>query len=83
MTNNKSVSPLTAGVVGAVVGAAVGAAAVALSDEKNRKEIGKKFNEFKKDGQKVISDIKGKVEDVKSGAGDKIEEARKDLKKKL
>jgi gas vesicle protein len=81
--NNKGVSPITAGVVGAVVGAAVGATAVALSDEKNRKKIGKKFDEFKEEGQKAYSDLKGKMEEITSQAGDKVEEAKKSIKAKL
>lgn len=83
MSKNKNASTIGAGIVGAAIGAAVGAGAVALSNPKNQKFIKNKFNEYKKDGQKVISDLKGKIEDVKSEAGDKIEEAKKDLKKKL
>jgi gas vesicle protein len=83
MSNKNNVKVAEAGIIGAVIGAAVGAGAVALSSEKNRKIIKNKFNEYKKDGQKIISDLKGKIEDVKSEAGDKIEEAKKDLKKKL
>lgn len=83
MVKNNNTKVAGAGIIGAVIGAAVGAGAVALSSEKNRKIIKNKFNEYKKDGQKIISDLKGKIEDVKSEAGDKIEEAKKDLKKKL
>jgi gas vesicle protein len=83
MSNKNNVKVAEAGIVGAVIGAALGAGAVAFSNPKNQKFIKNKFNEYKKDGQKVISDLKGKIEDVKSEAGDKIEETKKDLKKKL
>lgn len=83
MANKKGVSPVTAGVVGAVVGAAVGATAVALSDEKNRKKIKNKFNEYKKEGQKVYSDLKDKVAEVSSQAEGKVNKAKKTLKSKL
>ena len=82
MANNKGINPIA--VVGAaVVGAAVGAAAVALSDEKTRNKIGKKFDELKKDGQKVYSDLKGKAENVVTSAGDKVNEVKKTVKSKL
>jgi gas vesicle protein len=83
MANKKGVSAVEAGIVGAVVGAAVGATAVVLSDEKNRKKIGKKLNEYKKDGQKIYSDLKGKVEEMTSAGEAKVEEAKKTLKSKL
>jgi gas vesicle protein len=83
MTNKKGMSPVTAGLVGAAVGAAVGAGAMALSDEKNRKKIGKKFNEFKEGGQKVYSDIKEKVEELSSQGEAKVEEAKQAVKSKL
>lgn len=81
--NKKGVNAVEAGIVGAVVGAAVGATAVVLSDAKNRKKIGKKFEEFKKDGQQVYSDLKDKVEEMTSGAEEKVEEAKKAVKSKL
>lgn len=81
--NHKGMGAVAAGVVGAVVGAAVGAPAVVLSEEKNRKAIGKKFNEYKKDGQKIISDMKGKVEEITSQGEKKVEEAKKAVKAKL
>jgi gas vesicle protein len=80
MVNKKGMNAVEAGAIGAVVGAAVGAAAVALSSEKNRKAIGKKFNEVKKDGQKIISDIKGKVEEISSQGKEKAKEVKKVLK---
>ena len=80
---NKKMSPVAAGLVGAAVGAAIGAGAVALSDPKNRKKLGKKFEEIKEAGQQAYSDIKDKVEDVASSAGDKVDDAKKALKNKL
>ncbi len=82
MAKNK-VSPATAGLVGAAVGAAIGAGAVALSDPKNRKKIGKKFEEIKEQGQQAYSDIKDKVDDITSQAGDKVDKAKKAVKSKL
>jgi gas vesicle protein len=81
VNKNNNANAVGAGIVGAVVGATVGAAAVVLSDAKNRKKIGKKFDEFKKDGQKVISDIKGKVEEMTSEGKEKVDAVKKDLKK--
>ncbi len=83
MTNKKRVNSVTAGIVGAVVGAAVGATAVALSDEKTRKKISKKFNEYKKDGQKVYSDLQNKVDELTSQGKEKVKEVKKTLKSKL
>lgn len=83
MTNKKGMSPVEAGLVGAAVGLAVGASAVALSEEKNRKKIGKKFNEFKEDGQKAYSDIKGEVDELFSQGKAKVEKAKKTVKSKL
>jgi len=79
----KGTQVVEAGIIGAVVGAAVGAAAVVLSDDKNRKMIGKKFDQLKKDGQKAYSDLKGKVEDVTSQGEQKVVEAKKAIKAKL
>jgi gas vesicle protein len=83
VNKNNTAGAVGAGIVGAVVGAAVGAAAVVLSDEKNRKAIGKKFNEYKKDGQKIISDMKGKAEEISSQGKKKVKEAKKAVKAKL
>lgn len=83
VANKSGMSPVAAGVVGAVVGAAVGAGAVVLSEEKNRKAIGKKFDEVKKEGQKVYTDMKNKVEDLSSQGEEKVKEAKKTLKSKL
>lgn len=82
MAKNK-VSPATAGLVGAAVGAVIGAGAVALSDPKNRKKIGKKFEEIKEQGQQAYSDIKDKVDDMASQTRDKVDEAKKAVKSKL
>jgi len=77
--NNKS--SFGAEVTGAVMGAMAGAAAVVLSNPKNRKKIENKFNEYKKDGQKIISDIQGKVEDMTSEGEEKIVKVKKAVKK--
>lgn len=83
MANKKKMSPTAMGLVGAAVGAAVGAGAVVLSQEKNRKKIGKKFNELKDKGQKAYSDMKDKVEELSSQGEAKVEEAKRDLKSRL
>lgn len=82
MAKNKKVANLVeAGVVGAVVGAAIGATAVALSDSKNRKKLGKKFEELKKDGAKVYSDLKDKVNELSAEGKSKVKKVQKALKK--
>jgi gas vesicle protein len=82
MTNkNNNANAVGAGIVGAVVGAAVGATAVVLSNPKNRKKIEDKFEEYKKDGQKMVSDFKGKMEDIASDGKKKVKLVKKDLKK--
>lgn len=83
MTKNKGMGPVAAGLVGAAVGAAVGATAVALSDEKNRKAIGDKFNEVKEEGKKAFSEAKDKVENMVEEGKDKVDEAKKKVAKKL
>ena len=81
MVKNKGMNPVEAGIAGAVVGAAVGATAVVLSEEKNRKMIGKKLNEYREQGQKVYSDLKEKVEELSAQGEAKVEEVKKTLKK--
>lgn len=82
MTNNKGISPAV--VVGAaVVGAAVGAAAVALSDDKNRKAIGKKFNEVKDKVSDMASDAQKNVQGIVNEAGERVDDAKKQVAKKL
>ncbi len=88
--DGKGMNSATAGIVGAVVGAAVGAAAVALSDDKNRKIVQKKFEEYKKDGEKAYTDFKkvagnvrDRVEEMSAKAGKQVQEAKVDTKKKL
>ena len=65
------------------MGAAVGAAAVALSDPKNRKAIGKKYNEVKDKVEDMASGVQDKAQEVMAQAGDKVEEAKKSVKSKL
>lgn len=76
LSKNKNASTIGAGIVGAAIGAAVGAGAVALSNPKNQKFIKNKFNELKKQGQKVYSELQGKTEE-------KVEAAKKAIKAKL
>lgn len=82
MVKNK-VNPVVAGVVGAVVGAAVGAGAVVLSNEKNRKAIKNKFKDLKEQGQKVYSDLQGKVEKLSATAEESVSKKTKDIKKSI
>jgi gas vesicle protein len=79
--NKDGMSPVAAGVVGAVVGAAVGATAVVLSEEKNRKALGKEFTKVKEEVEKVASGVGSQVQDVASQGEKKVEAVKKDLKK--
>lgn len=81
--NDKGMSPVAAGVVGAVVGAAVGATAVVLSEEKNRKAIGDKFNEVKDKVEEVASQGQDQAKAMVSGAQNQVAKARKAVKSKL
>lgn len=83
MVSKKDTSAVGAGIAGAVIGAAIGASAVALSDKNTRKKITNKFNEYKKEGQKIYLDLKGKVEELSSQGEKKVKEAKKTLKSKL
>lgn len=79
-TKNNNVKVAEAGIVGAVIGAAVGAGAVALSNPKNRKFLNNKFNELKKQGQKVYSDLQDKVEDLTDEGKEKVTAKVKELR---
>jgi len=81
--NNSNVKAAGAGILGAVIGAAVGAGAVALSDEKNQKMIKDKFNDLKKQGQKVLSDMQDKAEELTATGKGKVEEKVKSVKKEI
>lgn len=88
MTKNKTgVQVAEAWILGAVIGAAVGAGAVALSNEKNQKMIKDKFNDLKKQGQKVLTDMQDKAEELTATGKGKVEEkvkaVKKDIKAKL
>lgn len=73
---NNNAKVAGAGILGAAIGAAVGAGAVALSDKKNQKFIKNKFNELKKQGQNVLSNLQDK-------ADEKVNAAKKAIKSKL
>ncbi|MEK7168814.1 MAG: hypothetical protein AAB778_02275 [Patescibacteria group bacterium] len=80
MTKNKTgVQVAEAG----ILGAAVGAGAVALSSEKNRKIIKNKFSDLKKQGQKVISDIQNKADELTATGKDKLDSKVKEVKKSI
>lgn len=83
MTNDKGMNPVAAGVVGAVVGAAVGATAVVLSEEKNRKAIGKGINDVKDKVEEMAGGVSDKAKEVVETGEKKVEEAKKELKSKL
>lgn len=84
MTKNKNGAQVAgAGILGAVIGAAVGAGAVALSNEKNQKFIKNKFNDLKKQGQKVLSDMQDKAEELTATGKGKVEEKVKQVKKEI
>ena len=82
MAKNK-INTVMAGAVGAVVGAAVGAGAVALSNPKNRKFIKNKFDELKKQGQKVLTDLQDKAEELTTTGKGKVEEKVAKVKKSI
>jgi gas vesicle protein len=81
VVNKGGMSPVAAGAVGAVVGAAVGATAVVLSEEKNRKAIGKEFNKIKEKVEDMASGVGDKAREVVSQGEKKVEEVKKDIKK--
>ncbi len=84
MTKNKSGAQVAeAGILGAVIGAAVGAGAVALSSTKNQKMIVNKFNDLKKQGQKVLSDMQDKAEALTATGKDKLDSKVKEVKKEI
>lgn len=84
MTKNKTgVQVAEAGILGAVIGAAVGAGAVALSNEKNQKMIKDKFNDLKKQGQKVLNDMQNKAEELTATGKDKLDSKVKVLRSNL
>lgn len=87
MTTKNNVKVAEAGILGAVIGAAVGEGAVALSNEKNQKFIKQKFEDLKDRGQKVLSDMQSKAEELTAAGKDKVEQkvklVKKDIKAKL
>ena len=66
--NKKPMDPLTAGAIGAGIGALAGAAAVALSDEKTRKKLGREFSKFEKKIEDATSDTEHKIAEIKGEA---------------
>ncbi len=76
MSDKKGINPAAAGMVGAVVGAAVGAAAVVLSDEKNRKKLGAKVDQFKKEGSKTFQDLKRRAGETQEQFNKRVEQIR-------
>lgn len=93
--HESSILSKVAAVTGAVVaGAAVGAAAVAMSDPKNRKALAKKLGEVKdmaqdtaadlmEHGQKAVDHVSGVAENIKDRVSSDLEDAKKDLTKRL
>ena len=62
--DKKTISPVQAAVAGAVVGAGVAVAgAVALKDEKNRKQVKKVLHEIKGQAQEYMSELNKSVGD--------------------
>lgn len=87
MTTKNNVKVAEAGILGAVIGAAVGAGAVALSSTKNQKMIVNKFNDLKKQGQKVLNDLQNKAKELTTNGkvklDSKVKEVKKEIKAKL
>ena len=77
----KGPNPVAAGVVGAVVGAAVGAGAVALSDEKNRKALGKTVKNLTEQGAKAIDSLKERSEELQNSAQKKLAQTQDKMSK--
>lgn len=75
--NKKGMSPVAAGVIGGVVGAAVGAGAAALSDEKNRKALGKTVKNLTEEGARTLNTLKEKSKEVEANAQKKLAEAKR------
>lgn len=86
-TNSGNAKVARAGILGAVIGAAVGAGAVALSSKRNQKMIKDKFEDLKKQGQKVINDFQDKTQELtatgKEKVVEKVTKVKKDIKAKL
>ena len=73
--DDKSISAVKVGVVGAMAGAAVAAAALTFSDEKNRKMLQKKMKEVQVWGDKKTEDLRKKVDGLKSSTSQSIDDA--------
>ena len=69
-TNSGNAKVAGAGILGAV----------ALSSDKNRKAIKNKFNDLKKQGQKVLNDLQDKAEKLTTTGKEKLGEKVKELK---
>ncbi len=89
---NKGINPVVAGVVGVAIGAAIGAGAEAIReyDKKNPGKLNKKLKDLENRGKrafedikKTANDVKGRVEDMASKAGERVEESKTKTKKKL
>lgn len=79
MSDKKGINPTVAGLVGAVIGAAAGAAAVVLSDEKNRKKLGKTVKNLTDEGTKTVNGLKGKIDQWRDDTEEKVEDAKAQL----
>ncbi|MDO8452796.1 MAG: hypothetical protein Q7S79_03535 [bacterium] len=75
----QGVNPAAAGLVGAIIGVAAGAAAVALSDEKNRKKLGKTVKNLTAEGTKTVNELKGTINEWRDSAEEKVEDAKTQL----
>jgi gas vesicle protein len=74
--SGKKLSALKAGAIGAGIGAVAGAAAVALSDEKTRKNLGKKLAELEERAKDFVEN----TEETTKTLGTK---AKKELAKRV
>ena len=66
--DDKGISPVATGVVGAVIGAAAAAAAVVLSDEKNRKKAEQILEGLEKHGNKIFQEVSKKAKQLISNS---------------
>jgi len=88
----KGINPVVAGVVGVAIGAAIGAGAEAIReyDKKNPGKLNKKLKDLEVKGKKALeefkktaNDVKGRVEEIASKAGERVEESKTKTKRKL
>ena len=83
MAQQRGVSPIAAGVMGAVAGATMGAAAgMILSQEKNRKKVAKAMKTISKNAPILADRASKKVQELRSKAMDMMDAGKQTAKSK-